>query len=558
VDDQKDQAGIKGTGFLIAPDLVLTARHVVKGLLEQGQGKYVGGRIVAPIVAVAGSHARLAFVFDYWTQSSNFNVSAPPAGARIVRPKEQWLEWSSDTHPGDGVTHVFGAPDIREYLDCAIIRLSERIGAAVAGRSGSRIRGWLRLSGAAPRLRDGNAIAILQFPAGGPQVFDKGNYKKEDPSTTRIWYETEAAAGSSGSPCFDSDPAVVAFHNAGRPNQYDGDTKTYNQGVRIDWVIKAMPPQLVDESSKGWAGDTALWSLSESAAQPEPVLGRAEFKKAIVDLFDLRSRQRVVIVEQSEAAPKVGKSGKSFSTRILQAIARGKPGFVVEFSAKDVKGMTPEQFLTRLGRSIGIGELGAPPERPTDERQLSRYWSFDLPQWFGLLLEARSKAARTATPDRPVGPEGGSALGLEPLLRELVWIVIDDIHLDPPEGGIKELIAGLMGMTAGASIVGPGLKALRWLLIGHIPDFVRGRTTEFVRDEVSQMNMGADQWVDCLATAFLSMGKHDDFNPVTAHGIYQFMIRRIAETTNPEFKLKALAASIPAAIDSLLRSGGRP
>lgn len=558
VDDQQEPAGIKGTGFLIAPDLVLTARHVVRGLLEQGPGQFVGGRMVAPIVARAGSHTRLAFAFDYWTQSSNFKVDAPPAGVRIVRPKEHWLEWSSDTHPGDGVTHVFGDPDIHMCLDCAVIRLSEPIGAAVAGRSGSRIRGWLRLNGAAPRLQNGNAIAILQFPGGGPQVFDKGSYKKEDPSETRIWYETEAAAGSSGSPCFDSDPAVVAFHNAGRPHGYHGDTETYNQGVRIDWVIAAMPKPLVEESRKGWSDDTALWSLSESATQPEPVLGRGKFKKAILDLFDLRSRQRVVVVEQSEDAPKVGKSGKSFSTRILQALARGKPGFVVEFSAKDVKGMVPEQFLVRLLRGIGITDFGALQEPPTDERQMSRYWSFDLPERFGKLIESHAKAAGTATLDTAVDPTTGSALGREPLLRELVWIAIDDIHLDPLGGGIKELIAGMMGLTGGGSNVRPGLKSLRWLLIGQIPDFLRGRTTDYIRDEVSQLKMGADEWVECLATAFLSMGKQDDFNPETARAIYRFSVKRIEEITNPELMLKALAASIPAAIDSLLPAGGGP
>jgi hypothetical protein len=558
IDDKVTPTGIKGTGFLFAPDLVLTARHVIEALLEQGPAEIVNGEIVAPTVAKAGSHSQLALVFDYWTQASHFRLDAVPAGVRIVRPVEKWLEWSSDRHPGDGVTHVFGQPDISHCLDAAVIRLSDRIGAAVAGSSGSRMRGWMHLNGAGPRLVDGNAIAILQHPSGGPQVFDKGNYKQEDPSHTRIWYETETAGGSSGSPCFDSDPAVVGFHNAGWPTQYQGTTARYNQGIRIDHVVAAMPKPLVDESRQGWSKDTALWTLSENAEQLEPVLGRGTFKQAVLDLFDLRSKQRVIIVEHADDQLKeVGKSGKSFSTRILQAIARGRPGFVVEFNAKDIRGMSPEHFLTRLGKGLGLADFGEFPQRPTDEQQPSRYWSFDLPERFATILEERAKAAGTAALDVGVDPAIGSATGRELLLRELLWIVIDDLHLAPLEGGIKELVAGLIGVTDSASVRRPGLKSLRFLLIGHTPDFVRGRT-DYRHDEVSQLNAGLDEWMECLTTAALSRGKADTFNPEAAAALFTFQLDLLKTMNNPELsfedperRLYSLSKVVPMAIRSL-------
>jgi len=558
VDDGREPAGIKGTGFLIAPDLVLTARHVVEGLLDYGPAAMVGGKLVAPVVAKTGSEARLAFAFDYWTPSSNFRLDAPPPGVSIVRPAQAWLEWSSSKHPGDGITHVFGPPDVHECLDCAVIRLARRVGAAVAGNSGSRLRGWVHLDGNPPRLANGNAIAILQHPAGGPQVFDKGNYKEEEPGQTRIWYETETSEGSSGSPCFDSDPTLVAFHNAGRPKNFHGPTETCNQGVRIDQVIAAMPKPLLDESQKGWSRETALWSLSDDPAAPEPVLDRVQFKDWIVELFGLHPRQRVVIVEQAPDVSAIGKSGKSFSTRILKALARGRSGFVVEFSAREVRSMAPEQFLMELGRRIGITEFGVLPEKPADERQMTRWWASDLPQWFGQLLEDRARKAGTAAlVDQAKPGESGSALGREHVLRELVWIVIDDIHLYPPEGGIEELIAGMMGITDTASLVGPGLKSLRWLIIGHIPDFVRERSIEYVRDEVSQKRMGEAEWVECLATAFLSMGRQDEFNAATARSIYQFSKIAIPDIANPVLTLKALASAVPSAIKAMrLQAGG--
>ena len=564
VDDGRMPGQIRGTGFLIAPDLVLTARHVVDGLLEAGPGRMVDGHIVAPTVAKAGSRAQLALVFDYWTQASKFKLDMPPEGVVVVQPAENWLEWSSDTHPGDGVTHAFGAPPaIDDCLDAAVIRLSRRVGATVARRSGGRMRGWLRLEPRDPMLTGGRAIAILQHPSGGPQVFDKGSYRQEDPSHTRIWYETEAAAGSSGSPCFDSEPAVVGFHNAGRPTGYQGTTAGYNQGIRIDHVVAAMPQALLDESRRGWTKDMALWSLSDDAANPEPVLGRANFKQAVLDLYNLRSSQRVIIVEHADDALKeVGKSGKSFSTRILQAIARGRPGFVVEFNARDVKAMSPEQFLERLGKGVGLADLGALPPRPTDERQLSRYWSFDLPDWFATVLEERAKSAGTAALEASVDPAQGSATGREPLLRELLWIVVDDLQLAPLEGGIKELVAGMMGVTDGATVMRPGLKSLRWLLIGHTPDFVRGRTTDYRHDEVSQLNVGENEWMECVTTAFISMGKGDDLKLDAARAIYSFQVRfldslagperdRGLSFANPQAKLRLLASTVVPAIGSL-------
>jgi hypothetical protein len=303
-----------------------------------------------------------------------------------------------------------------------------------------------------------------------------------------------------------------------------------------------------------------LWSLSNDVAQPEPVLGRANFKQAVLDLHDLRSSQRVIIVEHADDALKdVGKSGKSFSTRILQAIARGRPGFVVEFNARDVKSMSPEQFLARLGRGIGLTDLGALPPRPTDERQLSRYWSFDLPDWFATVLEDRAKSAGTAALDAGVDPAKGSATGREPLLRELLWIVIDDLQLAPLEGGIKELVAGMMGVTDGASVMRPGLKSLRWLLIGHTPDFVRGRTTDYRHDDVSQLNVGEAEWMECLTTAFISMGKADSFKPDTARILYTFQVALLESVQadpelsfkNPKLKLRLLASAVPTALRSL-------
>jgi len=226
-DKREGKREIRGTGFLIAPGLVLTARHVVAPLLDEvPTGNMIGGVFMETIdEQLPDSHEDLACVFDYWTPVSKFTLTDTSNGTRVVRPAAKWLEWSSCRHPGDGTTHEFAfPPDVAKCLDCAVIRLSEPIGATATGHGGGKLRGWLRLNGAVPGLTQGNAVAILQHAAQGPQVFSNGDFRAQDTTTTRVWYKTGTAGGSSGAPCFDSEPNLVAFHNAGYPIGYPGAT----------------------------------------------------------------------------------------------------------------------------------------------------------------------------------------------------------------------------------------------------------------------------------------------------------------------------------------------
>ena len=113
--------------------------------------------------------------------------------------------------------------------------------------------------------------------------------------------------------------------------------------------------------------------------------------KSVIDLFKPEADRRVLVVEEAADITSVGRSGKSFSSRILKTLARGRPAYVVEFEAAELRGMAPEQFLREIGRRIELDKLDSVPEKPTDERQWARWWSTDLPQWFGDLIEQRAK-----------------------------------------------------------------------------------------------------------------------------------------------------------------------
>lgn len=551
VDSPVRPADILGSGFLIASDLVLTAYHVVDDLLDVvplGQ----------PPRAQTGSEQRLAFLFDYWAPIAQFDVKAPPPGVKVVRPAKDWLTWARPQHPADGLTHDFGPPSVKTYLDCAVIRLAEHVGAASVGVGGGRMRGWQVLNGTVRMPPKDSALAILQYPSGGPQMFDKGDFVDHDPSPARLFYKTNASGGSSGSPCFDANPSLVGFHNAGKPTKYAGPTKDCNQGVLINPVVdelKATCPGLLAKSGAPPKNDS-IWSLSDDPSNPEPILGRTDFKDAVYALFDPRAPQRVVVVSESSAAAAVGKSGKSFSTRILRAIARRRPATVVEFAAEKIQGLKPEAFLEELGNQIGLTSMPGMPEKPRDDRQETRWTANDLPQWFGQLIENRAKERGLAVTEAVANPAEGAALGQELVARELIWISIDDIHKFPPKGQLKELIAGMIGATDTQHVIGPGLKALRWLMIGHVPDFVREHAIQYRHDEVSQDRMDVEAWTACIRSAFISAGEESRYpnHEAVARGMYLFTQDKWPDLADPVLRLKAMANGVLVAI-GIIRGG---
>lgn len=563
VDDGHGDAGIRGTGFLIASDLVLTARHVVRGLIDDIQtGNMIDGFAETRDQQQAGSAPKLCCVFDYRTLVSKFQRDRPPPECTVVdaASKSNWLEWSSFTDVRDGRTHDFaGLPSITTRLDCAVIRLATPIGIKADPRRGGKMRGWLQLNGVSPALKKEEIITILQHPQGLPQNFAMNAFHSQDATNSRIWYDTDTDEGSSGSPCFGRGLELVAFHNAGRPKQYQGETERCNQGVRIDLVISALPAAVTDASRNPPPADVKLWSLSPDLASPRPVLGREEFKQRVLELMQPDVERRLLVVDEAENVKAVGKSGKSFSAELLRALARGRSVSIVEFEAKELRTMAPDAFLREIGRRINLTQLDTVPEKTMDERQWTRWWANDLPNWFGELLEQRADAAGTAR----VGPAGETeryvvaATGQKVVLRELLWIVIENVHRYPPEGAIKELLAGMMAITDTDQVLRPGLRSLRWLVIGHVPDFVRERSIEYWRDTVSQEEIGDEAWVGCVRTAFESEGAADKFDESLARDSYLLVgYQQAPALLNPATRIHALSTAIGDAMRKLFRTAG--
>ncbi|MHA6130460.1 trypsin-like serine peptidase [Pseudomonas fluorescens group sp. PF-1] len=563
VDDGLDDPGIRGTGFLIAPDLVLTARHVVVGLINA----IATGVVINNVVQVndqqqVGSAPKLCCVFDYRTIVSKFERDTPPPECIVVDADTDWLVWSSLTDARDGYTHNFaGNPSIATRLDCAVIRLATPIGIKADARRGGKMRGWLQLNGSVPVLRTQEIITILQHPQGLPQNFSMNEFCAQDPTTSRIWYDTNTDHGSSGSPCFDRNLDLIAFHNAGRPKNFQGATQQCNQGVRIDHVISALPAVVTSASRNQPPADIKLWSLSTNLAAPRPVLGREDFKEMALNLMQPDVERRLIVVDDADDVKGIGKSGKSFSAELLKALARGRSVLIVEFEAKELRSMGPDAFLREIGRRIGIDlpTLDTAPPRPNDERQWTRWWANDLPHWFGDLLEQRAAANGTANTETAGENEweAATATGQKVMLRELLWIVIDNVHRYPPEGAMKELLAGMMAITDTDQALGAGLRSLRWLTIGHVPDFVRERSIEYLRDTVSQDDIDGNAWIKCVQTAFESEGAGNKFDESMARSLYELVeFKQATAVRDRATRIRVLGGAIIEVMNQLFKTAG--
>ncbi|WP_047602727.1 trypsin-like serine peptidase [Pseudomonas putida] len=553
--------GFHGTGFLVAPDLVLTARHVILKLVDSiPTGKVINGVSEVKDRQKDDSTPKLHCVFDYRTLISNFSMMPPPTECTIVGVDANWLVWSSITDGRDGVTHDFTQPpNILGYLDCAFIRLDTPIGYKADPRRGGMRRGWMQLNGRVPALITNEIITILQHPAGLPQNFAMKEYRAQEPCGTRIWYHTDADNGSSGSPCFGRNLELVAFHNAGRPTNFIGGTDQCNQGVRIDHVLSGLLQNVMNALPNAQPSDIKLWSLSTSRTAPQPVLGREDFKAMVLELMKPDATKRLIIVDDADDIKDIGKSGKSFSAELLKALARGRSALIVEFEAKELRQMSPDAFLREIGRRINLGELDTAPPKPSDERQWARWWAYDLPHWFADLLERRATDAMTAS-TVTVGQnerETAAATGQKVMLHELLWIVIDNVHRYPPEGAMKELLAGMMAITDTDQALAPGLRSLRWLTIGHVPDFVRERSIEYLRDTVSQDEIGKNAWIKCAQTAFESEGAGDRFVESLASTLYEIVeLKNTAAVQNRATRIPTLSKAVADAISGLFKTAG--
>lgn len=201
----------RGSGFLVAADVVLTNHHVI-----------------APVLAGDYEPSQVRAQFDHY-ELPDGSVGA----GTIVKLAKEWLITSEPHDPIDTKVHELTDEPKARNLDFALLRLSRKIG-------DEKDRGWMDLGTTAPPAAVNAPVFIVQHAAGKPMelALDTNGVIGYSPKQRRIRYRTNTLAGSSGSPVFNQDWELLALHHSGDPKYPDIDTGEYNEGIPIRTLVR--------------------------------------------------------------------------------------------------------------------------------------------------------------------------------------------------------------------------------------------------------------------------------------------------------------------------------
>lgn len=483
---------IRGTGFLVGPDLVMTNFHVVEPFLNvqtDGSG--------TKTISESGSGSELFFLFDYIDGVAV--PSIPPNGAirsllTAQAQPENWLLYARSSLPRDG---FHDAPDdAGDCYDYVVIRLDAEVGRAPRRPGGGVKRGWLSLPDDIDLTAERRLI-VYQHPAGQSLQTDIGEFVTVDRSRTRVWYSVNATNGSSGSAVLDLEGQLFALHNAyvtDEARDAAGDAAVIpngytrlNQGIRIDCIARDLvvqewppPPPL--------AGDpTELWSLSDDIAKPSPVIGRRAFRQEVHAMTRGDREHRVAIVTGSLG------SGRRFSIPLLRRVV-GAHVPVAVFTTQDLRQLRPEQFVAQLLGRLQIGTPDTPPAVDASETE-SRWLRTDLPRW----VRRQSVAyAHWAEDDGGLAPAWIVLQAIDgtagtPVVSEIDWAT-----------GIKDLVAGLMGVHRVHSNddADADLSHFRWLCLGDPTSLFSTGALPVYREDLDDDSACEREFSSCLNLAW--------------------------------------------------------
>ena len=232
-----DVPGSGGTGFLVAPDLVITNFHVVERVIQ--------GLLPVQTVSCTFGYRREAGVGTV-TPGEFFAVD--PGWQPIFRPYSQ----------NDLVDPPL--PPLGNELDYAILRLQRPAAQSAMAQAAGGERGYFRLAEAVA-LAAGEPVFILQHPQQAlnqpqlPLQMAIGKTLPCDWPAFRLRHDASTLGGSSGSPCFNSDLQLCALHHSGDPASK---LARFNQAVPLQAIIADLAARLPEFAQRGVA---PFWTM---------------------------------------------------------------------------------------------------------------------------------------------------------------------------------------------------------------------------------------------------------------------------------------------------------
>jgi hypothetical protein len=214
-----------GTGFLVGPDLCMTNHHVIEEIVNG---------------AVSPADVRLRF--DYRRAADGRELHP---GTVFVLARS-WLVALSPPSELDLRPETNGRLPAPDELDVAVLRVAGSPGRQPVGRGatlpdGAEERGWIARVSAVATV-PGDALFVVQHPAGEPLKLAAGSVLEANGNGTRLRHGVNTRPGSSGSPCFDAQLDLVAVHHAGDPLQ---GPPRYNAAIPVpairSWAARQAP-----------------------------------------------------------------------------------------------------------------------------------------------------------------------------------------------------------------------------------------------------------------------------------------------------------------------------
>ena len=553
-----------GTGFLVGPDLVLTAYHTLARHIAAGK-------------AIVPSPGDCYALFDYYEGEPLADPIAIPEGAIRVPFATDWLVDSKEEMDKDG---LFLTPDpdqlqqLTQRLDFALVRLAQPVGRQTRRPTGGPRRSWVKLPVNVPlALADDDRIIIPQHPQGNPQEIDFGRYSATDTafdaSGTRMRYTTETDRGTSGAPCFNQHFRLVGMHNATfRPH---GVSVRKNQAIRIDRILGALAKAPAFEDADA---PVQLWNTSNDKTM-RVILGRRELLDWIEDAAAERPASRAhrvyaAFIDAKDLAAHSG-FGKSYTIEILRAARRraSEPIAVLGDDDNAMPDSVPD-FIRALAFQIGIdgAALAGMPERPGAELpttspnpdKLRRWASEDVPAWFDRVLAQYRVADPVLAARQRVAALRGAGVAPTAEDTELAaqqpgntrarwttaWIVLAGLLDHRMSEEVRDLVAGLIGGRLPEDAVPAELRRLRWVFVGIVPDFLAA--DQVTRELLDPRTIGAAEVARAIQLLAQSLVATLQIDEKFLIGLIDWLIEQASATSplaDPTRRLELLQRMFP-------------
>jgi hypothetical protein len=421
-------APVKGSGFLVGQDTVLTSYHVVSGLLQGDQ-------------EVPGSHSKISVEFD------GVGSWLVPRTAKVA---EEWYVVGSRPHPTEKPTEsaldfaTAAEQDFDKYLDYAVIRLAEPLG---------RERGFYNLEkDRYPCVEAvGSQVLVFQHPLGASMHVTVGAGKQLWPRSirTRLRHDANTAGGASGGLVLDNAFKPVALHQC---------------TIKVlEEVINGAIPTACIAAHGGdlGASETApLLKLDDG----KPIIGRDRWQYNIIRA--LHGKAAILTVAGPDGI------GKTFSKRILQSHLSRADHVVAEIDATELAGDAPAVAALLLRRAgLRDDRIASLPGRGDAATALSAWIRDELFQQFAKELTAG--AGRRITwfvidnLDTSPLPDTSGRQFLERLYQDIATVP-----------SVRVVLLGLSGAVAGAPVEQVAADPLERVTDHEIETYIKRRAIQ--------------------------------------------------------------------------------